>query len=101
MGTDAAPRILSMDSYYQIADQANAALPPETSLRLNNFEWAIMTALDKAALVQCWSGVGVAIGAVFCVLLFALPVHRVVTTSVNIGLVVFCTIGYMGYSGQS
>merc|ERR1719231_675074 len=60
-----------------------------------------MTSLDKASQSLCWQGVLVAITTVMCILLFTLPLRRALITGVNICAVVYCTMGFMGYSGLS
>jgi len=99
---DASGRISTMDAFYAIASDANVVMRGfGTSLRLSNFEWAIMTSLDKASSSLCWQGIAVAVLAVQAVLLFSLPLRRAVITAANILIVVFCVMGYVGYSGQS
>ena len=99
---DATSRILTMDAFYAIASDANGVMAAfGASLRLSNFEWAIMTSLDKASRSLCWQGIAVAVLAVQAVLLFSLPLRRAVITALNIFVVVFCVMGYVGYSNQS
>ncbi|KAL1524744.1 hypothetical protein AB1Y20_019627 [Prymnesium parvum] len=96
---DASSRIDIMHSFYDITKRANELLPGGASIRLNNFEWAINTSLDDASSYLCWQGIIVAILTVQVVLIFTLPLFRALITTINIFLVVFCVIGFMGYAG--
>ena len=100
--SDAGVRIGTMDAIYAITSRANARLAPlGASIRLNNFEWAINTSLDKASRSLCWQSIAVAVLAVGVVLLFSLPLRRASIAATNIFVVVVCVLGFVGYSGQS
>ena len=57
------------------------------------------TSFDEELPALCWSTIALALLTVGCVLLLALPVHRALISVLNIFLVVFAIIGFMGYAG--
>eukprot|EP00927_Polykrikos_kofoidii_P071076 TRINITY_DN67409_c0_g1_i1.p1 TRINITY_DN67409_c0_g1~~TRINITY_DN67409_c0_g1_i1.p1 ORF type:complete len:950 (-),score=157.32 TRINITY_DN67409_c0_g1_i1:216-2807(-) len=99
---NASARIETMNGYYVVTTEANSALAATgTSVRLNSIEWAIMTSLDKHAPWLCWQSIIIAIATVMLILLFTLPLRSAIVSAVNVGLVVFSMMGFMGYANQS
>ena len=72
-----------------------------TRVTFFSHQWAFKTSFDEELPSLCWSTVGLALLVVGAVLLLALPVHRALISVLNIFLVVFAMIGFMGYAGIS
>jgi len=102
---DSAPRIDVMDWYLNFSDTLNAKYAdtcfPCDATRVTFFskDWAMKTSFDKELTSLVWSTIALALLTVGVVLLLALPVHRALVSVLNIFLVVFAIIGFMGYAG--
>ena len=106
-GADSVPRIEVMDWFEDLAARLNAkyadtCFPCDaTRVSFYSHEWAMKTSFDKELPSLCWSTIAMALLTVGVVLLLALPVHRALISVLNIFLVVFAIIGFMGYAGIS
>ena len=99
------PRIAAMDSFTNFSATLNAAYNsscfPCDATRVTFYakDWAMKTSFDKELPSLVWFTIALALVVVGVVLLLALPVHRAAVSVLNIFLVVFAIIGFMGYAG--
>jgi hypothetical protein len=106
-GPSSVSRIEVMNWYLNLSDTLNARFAdtcfPCDATRVAFFskEWALKTSLDEELPSLCWSTIALALVTVGAVLLLALPVHRALISVLNIFLVVFAILGFMGYAGIS
>jgi len=61
--------------------------------------YAEVVSLDEEIVTQIMLTILIALTAVACVLVLAIPVHRAIITALNILLVVINILGFMGYAG--
>jgi len=103
-GADSQPRIDVMNWYHDHAARVNAryadtCFPCDaTRVTFSAHDWALKTSLDQELPSLCWATIGYSLLTVGVVLVFALPVHRALISVLNIFLVVFAIIGFMGYA---
>ena len=98
-------RINAMKAYRSLAATINSnytqACSPcdETRVTFFSREWAFKTGLDEELPSLCWRTVGFALLAVGLALVLALPFHRALASVINVFLVVFALLGFMGCVG--
>lgn len=103
-GADSQPRIDVMNWYHDHAARVNAkyadtCFPCDaTRVTFSAHDWALKTSLDEELPALCWTTIGYSLLTVGLVLMFALPIHRALISVLNIFLVVFAIIGFMGYA---
>jgi len=102
---DSKPRIAAMHWFTNFSASLNSQFAdtcfPCDATRVTFFstDWAMKTSFDAELEDLVWSTIGLALFVVGVVLLLALPVHRALVSVLNIFLVVFAMIGFMGYAG--
>jgi len=104
-GDNSNPRIDVMDWFLNFTTTVNTKYAdtcfPCDATRVYFYakDWAMKTSLDKELPTLCWNTIAYALITVGVVLLLVLPVHRAIISVLNIFLVVFAIIGFMGITG--
>jgi len=74
-------------------------LGAQTVVHVVSHNYAEVVSLDEEIVTQIMLTILIALTAVACVLVLAIPVHRAIITALNILLVVINILGFMGYAG--